>query len=191
MWAGGVIGVIVALCFAYYFLLLDWQGRPFCHRQIMLAFKTWMQDNGMDINSNTNPFPNVRGGSRDSLAAINGGMNGYMKWASDYRYVPGLHEDDPGDLVLMYVDRPTRWTWHGPPPTVFKAKAWIIMPVDFASPVRQLAGPGELSERVPENEFKRRLNKTVEFVRANRRPNWEITVAEHSRFLASLEHEKK
>src|SRR5436190_5293989 len=128
MWAGGIIGTIVALCLVYYCLLLDWHGRPFCHKQIMFAFKPWMQDNGMDINSNTNPFPNVRQGSRDSLAAISEGMNGYMKWAADYRYVPGLHEDDPGDLVLMYVDRPTRWTWHGPPPTVFKAKAWIIVP---------------------------------------------------------------
>jgi hypothetical protein len=50
--------------------------------------------------------------------------------------------------VLMYLDRPTRWTWHGVPPTIFKEKALIIVPADIAGGGRPKSGPGELSERV-------------------------------------------
>lgn len=29
------------------------------------------------------------------------------------------------------VGQPTRWAWHGPPPSMFAEKAWIIVPVDM------------------------------------------------------------
>ena len=132
LWIAGVLAIMVGLCLGYYNFILDWQGRPFCHKQIMFAFSSWMGTDGVDISSKTNAFPNVNGASQESLASIRDEMNGYMDWAKDYRYIPGLRGDDPGDLVLMYVDRPTRWTWHGMPPTVFKEKAWIVVPVDFA-----------------------------------------------------------
>jgi hypothetical protein len=114
-------------------------------------------------------------------------MGGHMAWATNYRYVPGLREDDPGDLVLLYLDRLTRWTWHGPPPTILKAKAWIVVPVDFTMGFRPPSGGGELSERVSLDEFRSRLRRTLDFVRTNERPHWQTIVAEHTKFLKSIE----
>jgi hypothetical protein len=182
LWIAGVLAVLVGLAFGYYHFILDWKARPFCHKQIMTAFKIWMGDQGGDINA----FPNLNGVGQDSLAAIQERMGDDMDWAKGYRYVPGLREEDPGDLVLMYVDRPTRWTWHGQPQTIFKEKAWILVPVDFTYGVRPRSGPGEASERVSLDEFRRRLQRTLEFVRTNERPHWQTIVAEHTKFLESI-----
>ena len=174
---------LVAAVVVYYFLMLDWQGRPFCHKQINTAFRLWRGDR------HTDTFPNVAGSSRPSLEAIRDEMGGEMKWAENYRYVAGLREDDPGDLILMYVDQPTRWTWHGSPPHRFTKKAWIVVPVDFTMGGRP--GPGELSERISSQEFTRRLRATLEFVKTNARPNWEAVVAEHTRFLEQHQRDLK
>jgi hypothetical protein len=188
LWIAGTLAVLVGLALGYYNFILDWEGRPFCHKQITLAFVCSMHDPGINFANDPKPFPNVKGVGPDSLATIRDGMNGYMDWAKDYRYVPGLREDDPGDLVLMYFNRPTRWTWHGPPPTIFKEKAWIIVPVDFAEGMRPRSGPGEESERVSLDEFRSRLRRTLDFIRTNERPNWQTIVAEHTKFLHSIEH---
>lgn len=171
----------------YYFLILDWSGRPFCHKQIMLSLRLWMDDRSKNTNDSLNVFPNVGGVSKDSLETIREEM-GTMDWAKNYRYVPGLHEGDPARLVLMYMSEPTRWTWHGSPPTIFTPKKWIVVPVDFES---QPGKPGECSERISEGEFKSRLRGTLEFVRTNARPDWRIVVAEHTQFLESLERSTK
>ncbi len=178
---------LIGLAFGYYRLILDWEGRPFCHKQIGLGFLQFTHESGGHIVSYPKPFPNVKGLSQDSLASIREVM-GYMDWVRDYNYVPGLREDDPGDLVLMYVNRPTRWTWHGQPPTIFKEKQWIIVPVDFTWGMRPRSGPGELSERVSFSEFRGRLRRTLDFVRINERPNWQAVVSEHKKFLDSIEH---
>ena len=142
----------------------------------------------MDGNSDTNAFPNATGHSADSLALIRDEMGGQMDWAQSYRYVPGLHRDDPGDLILMYLVQPTRWTWHGPPPTVFTPKAWIVVPLDFTMSGPLAAGRGELSERVSLDMFRSRLRRTLDFIRTNERPSWQTVVAEHTRFLDCIEH---
>ncbi|MBL9171435.1 MAG: hypothetical protein JNN07_27125 [Verrucomicrobiales bacterium] len=138
----------------------------------------------------TNAFPNLGGRSRESMLAISNELGGYIRWVDDYRYVAGLTSDDPGDLVLLYVSAATRWTWHGQrPPTRFQEKGWIIVPVDFKllehRDPRRLP-PGELSERVPVQEFAQRLRKTLDFLKTNQRPNWRTVVAEHERLLESL-----
>jgi hypothetical protein len=188
LWVVGVPAVIVGLAFGFYYVILDWHGRPVCHKVVMGAFDEWISANGMDTNSRTNSFPNVNGMGKESLDSIRNGMNGYMEWAKDYRYIPGLRENDPGKLILMYYSRPTRWTWHGGPPTVFKEKAWIVVPVDFAFwGDRTPEGPGELSERISTKEFKTRLRATIDFVRTNARPNWQTVVAEHTKVLEEVE----
>lgn len=176
-WIGGGLLAVVALVLAYAFLVLDWEGRPICHKQIYVALRAWLDER------QTGAFPNVAGDGRKSLAAIL--PPHFEKSAAHYRYVPGLREGDPGDLVLMYIDRPTRWVWHGPPPTIFEEKAWIVVPVDFASGLRRPSGAGELSERVTEEEFHARLRRTIDFVRDQRRPYWETVVAEHETVLSS------
>jgi hypothetical protein len=188
LWVIGVPAVMVTLAFGFYYLILDWHGRPACHKVIMGAFDEWMSANGMDTDSRTNSFPNVNGVGKDSLNSIRSGLGGYMDWANDYCYVPGLRQDDPGSFILMYYHCPTRWTWHGGPPTVFKEKAWIVVPVDFAFwGGRSPEGPGEMSERISTQAFKMRLRNTIEFVRTNARPNWQTVVAEHTRVLEAVE----
>lgn len=186
LWFGAAILGVVGLALGYYYVILDWRARPFCHKQIMLALKQWTMTagEGTNIYRPNNAFPNISGKSMDSLAEIHKEM-GNMKWASGYRYVPGLREHDPGDLILMYVDRPTRWTWHGSTPTIFKDKAWIVVPVDFADGGRTPSGPGESSERISVEEFRNRLKRTLDFVRTNERPHWQSVVAEHTKFLES------
>lgn len=191
LWIGGAAAVVLGLALGYYFFILDWHGRPFCHKQIMFGFLNAMHPSGGDLTNSKEPFPNVRGLSQASLGAIREDMGSYMAWTNDYNYVPGLREDDPPDLVLMYFNRPTRWNWHGPPPTIFEKKAWIIVPVDFGSGsgFRPHTGQiGECSERVLLDEFRSRLRQTLDFVRTNERPNWQTIVAEHTEFLESLEH---
>jgi hypothetical protein len=187
LWVAGALIAAVGLAVGYYYLILDWKGRPVCHKVVMVAFDEWMIANGMDTNSRTNSFPNVNGVGKDSLDSIRDAMGGYMDWVRDYRYVPGLRENDPGQLILMYYCRPTRWTWHGAPPTVLKEKAWMVVPVDFAIGDRRPEGSGELSERISPEEFKRRLRETIDFVRTNARPNWQSVVAEHTKFLEAVE----
>ncbi len=169
------LAVLIGTPILYYNFIFDWQGRPFCHKQIMLGLLTWTHDGPTKV------LPNVNGTSRDSILAFKEEMAG-TNWAQHYRYVPGLREDDPGDLVLLYLDQPTRWIWHGSPPTVFRKKAWILVRVDFS-------GPGECSERVSTQEFTRRLQGTLDFIRTNERPNWQTIVAEHERFLKSVKRE--
>jgi hypothetical protein len=129
-------------------------------------------------------YPNANGSSRGSMDLLKESLGSLPM--EHYRYVPGLRPDDPGELVLFYFDQPTRWIWHGPAPSIFSEKAWIVVPADFAIGSRPLRGGGELSERIPEDEFRRRLQSTLDFVKTNARPNWEAVVAEHTRFLETL-----
>jgi hypothetical protein len=186
VWIGIPVAVLATLVAGFYYFILDWSGRPFCHKQHYLGFQIWMEEHKTDA------FPNDSGLSSNSLMAIRDGMGGGTLWSEHYRYVPGLHQDDPGHLILLYFDRPTRWTWHGPPPTIFVERAWIVVPVDFAQDSsRPRLGGGEMSERLTTEQFKQRLGETIEFIRTNARPHWQEIVAEHTRFLESIEHAKK
>jgi hypothetical protein len=184
LWIGKAMVVLLGLALGFYFFVLDWQGRPFCHKQIMFGFLGVMHPPDEGRTQAKAAFPNVRGLGQDSLATVGESMGGDWVWKSDYNYVPGLREDDPPDLVLMYFNRPTRWNWHGTPPTIFGEKAWILIPLDFTPRSGQA---GECSERVSFSEFRSRLQRTLDFIRTNERPNWQTIVAEHTSFLASLE----
>jgi hypothetical protein len=178
---------LTALALSGWFLLPDRDGRPYCHKQISLGFRLWMDDR------QTNAFPNINGSSGNSLYAIREEMAG-TNWCQHYKYIPGLREGDPGDLVLLYLDRPTRWSWHGQiPPTIFGKKAWILVPLDFkeGDRDRKAMGPGEESERVSVAEFAQRLEHTLDFLRTNERPNWKIVLAEHTPVLDSIKHRER
>jgi hypothetical protein len=115
-----VFAALIGLPLVYYNYILDWHNKPFCHKQFMMAFLNWMALNGKELKDNNNEYPNIGGVSSDSLNAIQKEMGGYMDWTADYGYVPGLRQKDPGQMVLMYVNRPTRWTMHISAPTIFE-----------------------------------------------------------------------
>ncbi len=163
-------------------LLIDSEAQPLCHKQVDGDFHRWQTEH------KTRDFPNTRGESWASMQDLPS-IEYFPELKSHYSYVPGLTRDDPGDLVLMYVNKPTRWTWHGQPPVpwVFTEKAWILVPVDMKfSGSRDKLGPGEFSERVSFDEFRRRLEKTLDFLKEKKRPHWEAVVKEHSEFLNRL-----
>lgn len=146
-----------------------------------------MHEPGENVANDPKPFPNVNGSSRDSLATLKQEMGGNMDWATNYNYIPGLRENDPGNLVLMYFNRPTRWRWFAAPPTIFKNKEWIIIPVDFGTGMRPRSEEDrDYSERVSFDEFRRRIQQTLDFIRTNNRPNWQTVVVEETRFLNSI-----
>jgi hypothetical protein len=186
-WIGIVLAVLFHYQMGYARFILDWQGQPVCHKNLMAVLKNWVDDH------DTNVLPNVHGIGRDSLAELRPyGFDAYLE--QRYGYVAGLRKDDPGDLVLMYLNQPTRWVWHGIPHTIFTKKAWIIVPVDFTVFTysgRQITKPGECSETVSREEFRVRLRRTLDFVRTNERPNWKAVVAEHTKFLNSIEDENR
>jgi len=96
---------------------------------------------------------------------------------SPHRYVRGLKQDDPKDLVVMYRASPTRWTTHF---AASHREGWLAMGVDHMG---HWGSEGLLTAE----ELARRLRKTLEFLRDNKRPCWEATLKEHEGFLAHLE----
>jgi hypothetical protein len=179
--------VVLGAPFGYYNFALDWNNMPHCHTAVMLAMHSWLEVNKLDWDNPDSPYPNISGKSVDSLGAIHRQMDEDMDWAKDYGYVPGLRRGDPGDLVLIYFNRPTRWTMHIHAPLIFEKKGWILIPLDFRQSDREMSGPGEKSEFVSTSEFKKRLKATIDFLREKKRPNWETMVAEQTKFLQSID----
>lgn len=179
---GGTFLLLLVLVVGYAGLLLDWKARPHCHKQVELSLRQWQEDH------QTSGYPNAGGRSQASLRLLRDYLAGPVV-EEKYRYVPGLTGEDPGHLVLLYLNQPTRWVWHGQPRSRLRPKGWIVVPVDFALQGEPRPGAlrGELSEWVQEVEFKRRLHETLDFLRTQQRPDWETAVAEHQRFLDSLD----
>jgi hypothetical protein len=187
-WFAIVVFVLLFIQAVYVRFILDWRGQPVCHKGLMFAFEAWTDE------GDTNAFPNIAGSGRDSLREL---RDEYPRAHLEdrYGYVAGLHRDDPGDLILMYVNKPTRWVWHGVPKTIFDRQAWIVVPVDFtmglhATRNTKVIGAGECSETLSTEQFLSRLQLTLDFVRTNNRPNWQAVVAEHTKFLESLEPQR-
>jgi hypothetical protein len=154
-----------------------------CQKILYNGLEQWKLEAG------TNVWPNVDGNSARSFAEIEEllGPPGNHDYSQAYGYVPGLKDDDPRDLIFMYMKQKTRRTWNGDhSASVFSGKKWMVFGPDFWT-------VSEISESLPEGgelvdttEFTRRLQKTFQFLRDNDRPHCEAVIAEHSRFLESL-----
>ena len=118
--AGAVVVGVPALILLHEQYLTDPNGKPTCHKLLMLDLYRWQDTN------HTSLFPNIDGLSVDSLSNLRDDADSdtIVEMNEKYMYVPGLKSDDPGELVLMYMREPTRWTWHGWRPSVFRSKAW-------------------------------------------------------------------
>ena len=127
----------------------------------------------------TNDYPNVNGNGHASLSIIEPFMDARIH---QYGYVPGLHHDDPNDLVLMYMKEKTRHSWHGDRDnSIFSPPKWMVLSPDI------LAGSaGEGGALVETPEFKRRLQLTVIFLKENQRPDWQTVADEQTKFLNSI-----
>lgn len=186
-WFCGVTAALALTLALFLGFILDWKGKPFCHAQISMLFRVWVQDRATDS------YPNVNGSSVESLKQLQTatGMMDSYQIASQYRYVPGLEDKDPGQFILLYFDQPTRWTYHVSVPTIFEEKGWIILSPGFGFQGQpshlKVLGQGEMGQRVTTAEFKRRLKETLEFLRANNRPHWQEVAAEHTAFLEEIE----
>src|SRR5579871_5643589 len=95
-WLIATLAILVSASLGYYYFILEWHDKPFCHRQVMLSLHLWIARGGKDLATRDNPFPNTGGIGRDSLASIHAEMGEHMEWMQDYGYVPGLRQDDPG-----------------------------------------------------------------------------------------------
>ena len=184
----GLAGFIVNLCLAIILiphLPSFWEPRPFCHKQVQLSMDLWKEGNKIQ----TNGYPNVSGLSSNSLVSLNrysGGGWGGAYVLTNYKYVPGLKEDDPDELVLMYFDKPTRCTWHADSPTFSRPRKWVVVPPGFYFRGFDSPHNGECSDWIDTTEFKIRLQKTLDFLKDNDRPFWTNVVAEHTEFLRTI-----
>jgi hypothetical protein len=183
----------------WWYFLHDRGNIPLCNKQTMGDVENWFHSKErMDL-------PNVGGRSADSLVQLK--RDAYeldnfkeeiQKWNGKYQYIPGLRRNDPGDLVLMYMKKPTRWQHHAAgPPSIFRERKWIVVSLDFAGFLgsdmvnrvnREMPDESENAERVTLKEFKSRLRKTLDYLQTNNRPNWQTVVAENEAFLNSIEN---
>lgn len=155
-----------------------------CQKNLFGGFDMWKEA------SKTNVWPNVGGDSAKSFAEFEQHISlpGDHTYATAYGYVPGLRTDDPPDLIFVYLKRMTRRTWHGDhSSSVFAARKWMIIGPNFLA---SADAPGTCPEGgvlVDTAEFKRRLQKTRDFLKEQRRANWEAIVAEQGRVLNTIE----
>jgi hypothetical protein len=126
----------------------------------------------------TNAYPNANGVGSNSLAMIQPYFGPDIQ---QYKYVPGLSGDDPKDLVLMYIR--TRYTWHGDNGhTIFSPQRWLVLSPEILDSGTCPEG-GELLDTA---ELKKRLERTVTFLRDHQRQYWQVVAVEQSNFLRSL-----
>jgi hypothetical protein len=142
--------------------------------------------------TNSVQFPNVGGSSRQSLALLTPylgrGTNALRDFMRDYMYVPGMHSDDPDNLILFYLREPSRRTWHGDTHWFSGPKRWIVMNPRMTSPDYESGrAGGELDEAISLAEFKDRLRATLDYLKQNARPGWQATEQEHMRFISSIQ----
>ena len=99
---------------------------------------------------------------------------------SPIRYIQGLRNDDPEDLIVMYVKHKTHW------PTKHWFQGFEAVPKWLVMGPRVDTYWGRAGGWIETPEFVRRFMKTLDFLRANQRPHWEETVTAHEAFLAGV-----
>ena len=165
---------------AAWFVRFPGGPRPDCNRQLDGAFQGW----AMESKSTNGTYPNLNGDSAACIAVIEPFIgNGKHGQLDAYGYVPGLRFDDPTNVVLIYMKEKTRFTWHSDySHTLFSPRKWYV---NSPSLVESGTCP-EGGDLLDTPEFKKRLLATLDFLRTNNRPNWEIVAREQLAFLASI-----
>ena len=150
--------------------------RPECNRAIDGSFQQWAQKTHADS------YPNIGGFGSNSLAVIEC-FEGHE--IQRYGYIPGLNWNDPKDLVLMYLKTKTHYSWHGDTEhTVFSPLHWMVISPCIIDDGNATCPEGGRLLDTP--EFKRRVEKTIAFLKERQRPNWEVVTKEQAEFLKSI-----
>jgi ankyrin repeat protein len=149
----------------------------YCQKVLDGSLEQWMAVNRTDIR------PNADGNGRKSLALLAEYMpKSYAEGVlRDYGYVPGLKENDPNDLVMIYLKKKTRRTWNGDhSASLLREPKWMVIGPDFGF---DLPEGGRLENT---QAFKVRLLRTLQFLKENDRPYWKNVEKEQMEFLASI-----
>jgi hypothetical protein len=182
-----VIGALLVLVLAGLttVIVLRPPGPDFvCHRLLDGMLAQWMLET-----TNGVTFPNVDGSGSRSLALLLPyfGPND-TNALHDYMYVPGLHSDDPDNLILFYLREPSRRTWHGDTHWFSGPKRWVILNPTMSMPDSNSGrAGGELCEAISMAEFKERLCATLEYLKRKERPGWQAAEQEHMRFMNAIQ----
>lgn len=172
-----IFGILLVLSLTVIALVFVKSGpRPLCHSMLNGAFQQWVQDSG-----HSNAYPNAGGVGSNSLALIEQYCGPDIQ---RYGYIPGLTYDDPKDLVLIYLKTKTHYSWHGDTShTVFSPLKWMVISPQFHDGENTCPEGGELLDTA---EFKRRVERTVEFLKENQRTDWQVVAKEQADFLSSI-----
>jgi hypothetical protein len=155
-----------------------------CHRMLDGMLEQWMLET-----TNGVTFPNVDGRSSRSLTLLFPYFgSGDTNALHDYMYVPGLHSDDPDNLILFYLREPSRRTWHGDTRWFSRRKRWVVLNPRMSMPDSDSGrAAGELCEAISMAEFKDRLRATLDYLKQKERPGWQAAEQEHMRFMRSIQ----
>jgi hypothetical protein len=155
-----------------------------CHRLLDGALHQSMLET-----TNGTTYPNVDGSSSRSLALLLPYLGLQNTNAlRDYMYVPGLRSDDPDNLILFYLREPSRRTWHGDTHWFSGPKRWVVLNPRMVSPDSDSGrAGGEADEAISLAEFKDRLRATLDYLKRNERPGWQVAEQEHMRFISSIQ----
>jgi hypothetical protein len=149
-----------------------------------------------ELEGGTNLWVNAGGDSSLSLESVMVAA-GYDDWQTGivtqkYAYVPGLMPRESGDLIMLYMRRPTIWTWHADHPPVWQAvrrrAKWMVLGTGLGSvgdPEEQDVSP-ETGCLLDTAQFTDLLKRTLIHVQQNNRPYWTNVVREHTAFLELL-----
>jgi len=172
--AAALVAALVLIPIGHY-LRFPPGPRPLCHRGIDSAFQQWMLATGQ-----TNAYPNAEGNGPASLAMV---QPYFGQRIQQYAYIPGLREDDPEDLVFMYMKEKTRRTWHADEDhSIFIPRRWMVLS-------REIEYHGtcpEGGELLDTPQFRKRIMATIAFLKDNQRPYWQAVANEQLAFLRSV-----
>jgi hypothetical protein len=180
--AVGAVLIFTLTCLTAMFVIGPPGPNFVCHRLLDAGLHEWMIET-----TNKVQYPNVAGSSRRSLAVLVPYLGLNTNALRDYMYVPGLHSDDPENLILFYVKEPARRTWHGDSYWSLKPKRWIVLNPQMSIPDSDSSrAGGEVCEAISTAEFKDRLRITLDYLKRNNRLNWESIEKEQAQFLNSI-----
>jgi hypothetical protein len=101
-----------------------------------------------------------------------------------YRYIQGLGLNDPADLIVMYRKTKSHWLYHHRSWDYYvEEPKWLVMGPQTPGHWATESDNGFIETA----ELRRRIRRTLDFLKEKKRPYWEQTVKEHKPFLDKLD----